>query len=275
MQPAEISPIRLRAPFYSCKRFIARAICHPLIGRIISVVFRDRIPSRGAVIHTSDSAVVPAVKAALFWGIYESAEVKFVRDYLRKDLDVVELGSSLGVVTSQILQDLEPHCRVVCVEANPRLLQTLQKNIEQNGKGRQATVVHGAIADGAVSGDSVSLSMGEDNTVSRIGGSADSSQESISVPAFTLATILAEQQIEGEFALISDIEGAEAGFIAGGDNSLARCRQLIIELHETERQGQVLTVDRLRAVLEGVHGFRLRASRGPVCVFEKLGVPAT
>src|ERR1700730_12780210 len=101
MEQAEVStPIRLRAPLFSVKRVIARIICHPLIGRIISLVFRDRIPSRGSLIHTKDKAVVPSVKAALFWGLYESAEVRFVKEFLRSDLDVIELGSSLGVVTS-------------------------------------------------------------------------------------------------------------------------------------------------------------------------------
>jgi len=62
MEQAEVStPIRLRAPLFSVKRVIARIICHPLIGRIISLVFRDRIPSRGSLIHTKDKAVVPVM----------------------------------------------------------------------------------------------------------------------------------------------------------------------------------------------------------------------
>lgn len=269
MQQVQIeAPIRLRAPFYSVKQFIARAICHPLIGRVISIVFRDRIPSYGSVIHTRDRAVVPAVKAALFWGIYESAEVRFVNEYLRKDLDVVELGSSLGVVTSQILLKLEPERRVVCVEANPHLLETLRKNIAANGKGRQASVVHGAITEVSSSGQSVSLATGRDNTVSLISGSA-ASDDTLLVPAFALSAILKKERIEGDFALVSDIEGAEASFIEGDDGVLARCRQLIIELHETHWHGTDVTVERFRSLLEQRHGFRLRASHGPVCVFEK------
>jgi FkbM family methyltransferase len=258
----------LRAPFYSVKRFIARAICNPVIGRLISNIFRDLIPSHGSVIHTHNQAILPTVKAALFWGLYESAEVRFVREYLRKDLDVVELGSSLGVVTSQILQKLEPGRRVVCVEASPHLLETLRKNIAENGKGREASVVHGAIAEMPKSGKSVSLSIGEDNTVSRVSDSGGSN-DGVLVPAFTLSDILQQEYIEGDFALVSDIEGAEAGFIESDGDALGRCLQLIIELHETHWHGEVVTVDRLRSVLERLHGFRLRANHGPVCVFEK------
>lgn len=269
MEPAQVYvPIRLRAPFYSVKRFIARAICNPVIGRLISNLFQDLIPSHGSVIHTRNQAILPNVKAALFWGLYESAEVRFVRDYLRKDLDVVELGSSLGVVTSQILLKLEPDRRVVCVEANPHLLETLRKNIAENGRGRETSVVHGAIADVPKSGKSVNLSLGENNTVSRVSDGAGSN-DTVLVPGFTLSSILQKEGIEGDFALVSDIEGGEAGFIESDCDALGSCRQLIIELHETHWHGEVVTVDRLRFVLEQVHGFRLRTNRGPVCVFEK------
>lgn len=269
MQPTRVSePLRLQAPFYTVKRLISRAICHPLVGRLISSVFRDHIPSGGTIIHTGDHSVVPKVKAELFWGIYESAEVRFVRDYLRTDLDVVELGSSLGVVTSQILRRLDSNRRLVCVEANPNLLETLRSNIEENGKGRNVTIIHGAVAEVSLQHETVSLLLGEDNTVSHVSGGA-SSPRAITVPGFELSTILKSAGIDGDFALVSDIEGAEASFIVGDTSAFERCRQMIIELHETEWRGKSFTVDELRSAVEHRHGFHLIASRGPVCVFEK------
>lgn len=268
MQSAEIPPpIRLRAPFYSVKQFVARAICHPLVGRLISTLYRDHIPSRGSIIHTGDRSVVPAVKAALFWGIYERAEVRFVKEFLRTDLTVVELGSSLGVVTSQILQKLDPHCRVVCVEANPRLLETLRRNIEENGKGRSVSVVHGAITDAAASDGTIGISLGSDNTGAKV--SSEAGPATIFAPAFTLSSILQKEEVEGEYVLVSDIEGAEAGFIEGEDEGFGLCQQLIVELHDTDWGGETFTVDRFRSTLEQKHGFTMRASYGPVCVFEK------
>jgi FkbM family methyltransferase len=269
MRQAELpTPIRVQAPFYAVKRFIARGLCHPLIGRSISMMFGDRIPSNGCVINTSSKAIVPSVKAALFWGFYESAEVRLVKAYLRKDLDVIELGSSLGVISCHILRKLEPACRLVCVEANPDLLLPLQENINQNCKGKRATVVHGAITSGSDGMALVNLTLAEDNTASHI-ALDDSLKEAVRVPALTLSNVLRDKRIEGDFALVSDIEGAEVNFIENDEGALRKCQQMIIELHESRWNGSVLTVNELRHALEQLHGFRLGSHYGPVCVFER------
>lgn len=46
-------------------------------------------------------------KAQLFSGIYESAEYRFVRDFISPMLPVIELGSSLGAIASVIARQLE------------------------------------------------------------------------------------------------------------------------------------------------------------------------
>jgi FkbM family methyltransferase len=266
MQVESISPIRLRAPLFSLKQAVARVLCNPLIGRFLSVVFRDRIPSSGIRVLTSNKAIIPSIKASLFWGIYESAEIRFVKKYLRSDLDAVELGSSIGAVTAQILQVLDRGRRLVCVEANPYLTDALRQNVEQNNDGKEVRIIHGAIADEAEVGSCINLFLGADNTVSQ---TTKETVASVSVPAFSLTGILQAGRMETDFTLISDIEGAEINFILNDVSALRNCRQLIIELHETELNSTVFTVDRLRTLLENSHGFRLRSNHGPVCVFEK------
>ena len=265
-------PIRLQARFYGIKRLIASIMCHPLVGKVISAVLRDRIPSSGCVINTDSEAVAPSIKAALFWGIYESAEVRFVKEYLRGDLDVVELGSSLGVVSCQILRKLEPGSRLVCVEANPHLLGMLRENLKQLSDGHDVTVVHGAVANASNDTSSVHLVLGADSTSSRV-VTDDELEEVLSVPALTLSGILRDNHIDRNFSLVSDIEGAETSFIESDDTALRRCEQLLIELHETSLDGKTVSVDRLRRRLEETHGFMMRASHGPVCFFEKVPCP--
>lgn len=267
MQADTITSIRLRAPLFSIKRFVARVLCHPQVGRIIALIFRDRIPSRGVVIDTGSSSVEPWVKASLLWGIYESAEVRFVKKHLRGDLDVIELGSSLGVVTSQISLKLHPQKRIVCVEANPALLETLQKNVSRNCSGRNVTIVHGAISDAESESGFINLAIGEDTTASRV--TEQVSKNSVRVPALTLKKVLESQSITGDFVLVSDVEGAEVNFIGNENDALRHCQQMIIELHETDWKGTLLTVEQLRSRLERLHGFQLVESYGPVCVFAR------
>lgn len=269
-QPA-LAPIRLQARFFRLKRLIAGIMCHPLVGKVISAILRNRIPSDGCVINTDSDAIAPSLKAALFWGIYESAEVRFVKEYLRSDLDVVELGSSLGVVSCQILRKLKPGARLVCVEANPHLLGTLQENLKQLSSGHDVSVVHGAVTNPS-NGLSVQIVLGADSTASHV-IEDNGVQEGVPVPALTLSNILRDNQIAGSFSLVSDIEGAEVCFIENDSVALRQCEQVLIELHETSWAGHTVSVDRLRRRLEEVHGFMMRASHGPVCFFERVSRP--
>jgi FkbM family methyltransferase len=234
---------------------------------LISAAFRDQVPSRGVRIDTSSPSVLPSIKAALFWGIYESAEARFVTRYLRRDLDILELGSSLGVISAQIARRIGPSGKLICVEANPHLISVIEKNVRQNCALTRGRVVHGALPyDGGAQQSHVAFAINADNTTSRLAG-GDAGMEVVQVPALTVEGLLKEHGI-GEYALVSDVEGAEIGFIEN-DGELSLCRQLIIELHETNWRGRHYTVEKMRETLERRHEFRVRAQHGPVFVFEK------
>ena len=108
-------------------------------------MLHDRITSAGCDVDTSHAAISPSIKASLFWGLYESAEIRLVQRYLRPDLDVVELGSSLGVVACHIRRILSPDRRLVCVEADSSLLPILTSTLQRNACAGNLTIVAGAI----------------------------------------------------------------------------------------------------------------------------------
>lgn len=109
------------------KKQVARVLCSPAIGNLLSKFLSDETPSRGLRVMTAEPIVMPATKASLFWGLYESAEVRFVKEHLRPDLDVIEAGSSIGVVSSHVAKRLRPGRKLICVEADHRLLGTLKR----------------------------------------------------------------------------------------------------------------------------------------------------
>jgi hypothetical protein len=108
------------------------------------------------------------------------------------------------------------------------------------------------------------LELGVDSTVSRVRG-AHVDRRATSVPATTLGSVLREQSI-GPFVLISDIEGAEAGIIFDDRESLADCRQIIVELHRTTYKGTLYEPDDLAAAIEA-RGFQLIGKDGGVWSF--------
>lgn len=249
------------------KKAAAKLLCSPTVGRAIALLFRDRIWSRGCVIDTRHPFVTPAIKASLLWGLYESTEVRFVRRYLRSDLDVVELGSSIGVIASQIASRLDRSRLLVCVEANPWLLDQIRVNVDRNAPGARVAIVHGALDYSCDERPWVEIALGERNIDSRV-RRPEPGESFAKAPTLTLGRILADQGIR-EYALVCDIEGAEAGIVERDAAALELCRQLIIELHQTTREGRLVTPDAMRTAFEVDHGFRLRDRHGAVFVFEK------
>ena len=114
------------------KRLLANVIQSGLIGDAISWFYGDVIPFHGIPIDVSQSGIPAANKAALWWGMYESAEHRFIKAFLLPNLPVIELGSSIGAISSAIAGQLDHGQRLICVEANPFLIPQLRKNLDRN-----------------------------------------------------------------------------------------------------------------------------------------------
>ena len=253
--------------FAQGKALAARVLCHPFVGTLLGQVYGNLIPSRGASIDTS-GAIAPAVKAYLFWGVYESAEIRFVERYLRRDLDVVELGSSLGVVACHIAKRLDRARRLVCVEANGLLLGRIRENLDRNAPRASVTIMHGAVDYSVNPGTEIQLVLGETNLTSVTVANSSGTKPSGQAPSTTLGTILQQESIE-DYTLVSDIEGAEAAMLVHDGEALSRCRQVIVELHQARLDNRTYTVQDLVETIVQRLGFTLRSSHGPVYVFEK------
>lgn len=242
---------------FRAKRFVELALSHPGLGNLLGRVLGERIRMRGCTIDTS-GAVPGAAKAALFFGLYEKSEIRFVERYLRPDLDTVELGASLGVVSSHIARRLDPGHRLVSVEANPTYLQRARENVARNAPGVRAELVHGAVDYSAPGRSHVAFEVAQGNLASHLATGAGG--RVVEVPRVTLADLLSRNEI-GEYNLVCDVEGAEAGVLARDGAALGRCRRIIIELHQTRFDGREIGVEELRAAIERL-GFTQRARSG-------------
>jgi FkbM family methyltransferase len=243
---------------------MVRVLTASPLGWVIGVLWRNRIPCRGVRVNTS-VGVTNHIKAELFWGIYESSEIRFVQHYLNPHIDVVELGASLGVVSSHIARR-NRGSRFVVVEANPALSEVIASNLATNAPAREVNIVNAAIDYAPGSGHMTRFALGISNLDSRIiqGNSAVHTM----VPSLTLSDLLAKYGIK-EYVLVCDIEGAEAGILEYDSESLAGCQQIIAELHDTSKEGYQMRVSDLVERLVDL-GYSLRARKGPVCVFERV-----
>lgn len=243
------------------KRVVGRAMCHPVVGRALSEVYRARIPSRGFVFDTSGSDVPEFVVPRLYWGFYERAEIDFVRELLDPSLDVIELGGCIGVVATHVASLLEPSSRLVSVEANPGLISTIRRNLDRNVPGHRAEVVNAAIDHSGR--QTVGFHVAADAVSSHV---AD--EGGIEVEALTLAALIERFDI-GRYTLIADIEGAEAELVLEDRGVLAGCDMFITELHPERYAERGCSVSELTERLDAVHGLRQIRRRGDVGCFAR------
>ena len=234
------------------KRLLASAITNPLIGEAIAMAYRNRIPSHGLTINTQ--GIIPRNVAMLYWGLYEKAEIQFIKRYLRSDLDVIELGASIGIVSAHICRKLQGR-RLICVEPNRSLLETIHANITTNAPGAQFTIVPKAL----YYGDNCRFVFDSDNTTSRTGEGVGA----VAVETITLSEVINTYRIK-EYTLVSDCEGSEAEFLVKDSHALRNCKHIIIELHDTPDY----SVEEMNRLIKSL-GFNLVASHGAVSVFNK------
>lgn len=234
---------------------IAGFLCSRPVGIALARIFADRIPSRGFRFDTSHPSLRPEVKARIFWGLYERSELRFIQKYMRPDLDVVELGSGLGVTSCHVRKRIDPSRRLICIEADPQRTDSLWRNLQINGLTGGVLILTRAVGYRGQREDpsQVSAIEGEGEVMAR------------PVTSMSLSAVLSEYGIE-EYGMVCDIEGAEAGIIAEDREALHQCRQLIIELHESCIGEEVVSVEAHLSRLVDDNGFRPIDRHGAVCV---------
>jgi FkbM family methyltransferase len=236
----------------------ARILASDGAGRLIGPLSGYRVRHHGLWFDVRDSDFSPQVRAQMFWGTYESAETRMIRDLMRGSTAVVELGSSLGITSAHIAALMIQGGHLVCVEANPALLPGLRDRLARYTTSLQVDFVHAAVT---VHCGDVALALSARTVGSRLAGPRPGGR-SVAVPALTLREILRRTGVS-EFDLISDIEGAESAFLLEDPGVLRGCRRAVIELHDTAVSGRAVEVSDLAAAAIAA-GLRIVRRHGPV-----------
>jgi len=249
------------------KKLVFRILCNPFTGKIISKVFNYNIPNIKCGFKrykTPKNYCNDTVRSMLFWGFYESAEIRLIQNYLPKNIPVIELGSSLGIVSSTTISCLDLNTPYTCIEANPFLKDYINYNISKhNPQKNNFSVINAAIS--YKTNGFIEINVSSNNTESSIVRSADySNLKTTKVKAITLGEI-----INTEYTLICDIEGAEIDMLLNDISALTKCKHLFIELHKTNYEGQIFEVTDLRKIITSTLGFNLVKADGNVFYYKK------
>lgn len=200
-----------------CKRNFLLALHHIFRG--------DRFRANGVVVNVPAS-VDSEIRYGLLRGRpYEQAEAKLIREALRKDTHVLELGGSIGVISAVIRSVIGPRATHVIVEADKNLAQVCAHNAFHGADRGCAIVKHGAVDYSGAR--HVFFDSGHNAHTGHVDHSA---LDGTAVPTITASAAAADLP-EGPFALVCDIEGAEYPMIEHDADLLGRVSVVIMELH--------------------------------------------
>lgn len=246
------------------KQAIIWTACADWVGRMIALVFRNRIPHRGTTLLTHSPRIAAVTKAMLFFEVYERSEIEQAQAFLVPGYDVIECGASIGANTLQIAKRATG--KMVAVEADPDIAAVLRANLVENlGPAHNCVVVNAAIACSDAS--SVKFSVGGDSLRGHVDSRLkDAGSPAVEVPAISLETLVEQHDI-GRFILVLDIEGAEAGVFLHSREVLRKCYRIIGELDGGVSDNVWYSVEDLSRLLSAF-GFRRIYRHGNRMVFE-------
>jgi FkbM family methyltransferase len=251
------------------RALIARALVSPPLVLALDPMTRRRVRHRGVTIRTDHEAFAPYTRAELFWGLYERTEISFIRRFLQGSAAVIELGGGLGVASAHIASQMRAGGALICVEANPQVLEITGRNLEAQARRANvnAELVHAALAEQP--GEATFVV--ETNLFASHVGSTLASGGAGAITTVRTVTLQAIRDEHGldAFDLVCDIEGAEAQFITGSDPGLEGCRRLIIELHPCSHGGTSYSVDDLVRILRERWGFEMLAMKDDVAALQR------
>ena len=193
----------------------------PVLGFIFDLM-GARFRVNGCTIKVPKHLTTRTYRGCFMIDDYEAGERALVREFVRPDDSVLELGSCIGAVscvTNRLLADKSRH---VVVEANPKLIPCITENRDINQCG--FTILNMA----ASTEKSVTFYLHDEFIV---GGTAQRpSSQPVTLEGITLDELDA---LYGPFSvLIMDIEGAETEIIPPSLEFLKKCRLVIWETHD-------------------------------------------
>jgi FkbM family methyltransferase len=235
-------------------------LCTP-VSYLIRCLSKSEIIFFGIIrIETRSSAITNRIFAALYFNLYERAEALFISKHLSNETDVIELGSSIGVISSLIGKVKGHSKKMVCIEANPIIIPICVNNLELNQIGNAYVRNYGI----GLKGSQLFFHEGISNIHGYL-SERDSSNFPVEVKS--LSDIIEEFEIIS-YTLVCDIEGAEVDILLNDPSSLKRCNCVIIELHEVMREGYLFRIDEIKQMIISC-GFRLVDYKGDNYVFKR------
>lgn len=206
------------------------------MGNRVSSVFvgNDRVLLRTAsglkmYVDSRDVSLAPHL---ILDGVWEEGTEAALRQLLKPDMDVVEVGANVGYFTLTMARVVGPQGSVTAFEPDPVLARIARDNAEINGYQDRVTVRESAVADaeGEVRFFATQRHRGNGSILEGFEQLPDNPEDrrvEIVVPAVTLDAAFSDKPPD---AIKIDAEGAESAVLRGASRVLESSRLKILVL---------------------------------------------
>jgi FkbM family methyltransferase len=202
-------------------------------------------------------------RRAIQKGLYEWPERLLVSKFLPKDLTVLELGGSYGIVSNIIRRHIDIDVRQIVVEANSDLIPICAHNVSLAGVTENTYLLSAAL--GYSESGFLQFDLGSGHHSSRLVCPNKFSSEAREVPVITMSSLV-DKYTEGAcFSLVCDIEGAELEMLRRDGDALKKCKCLILETHPSVFSEMGSSIEEAEALISAA-GLKIVAREQDVLV---------
>jgi len=191
----------------------------------------------------------PVVQRSIANGRYEAGAIKNIDRYLRPDLDVIELGGGIGIISCYVNDFLSSDSAQVVLEPDPRVVEELKRNSTEN----QADI---EIIETAYSPDGNSVSLTLDGPFWESSTIEDGARN-VTVSGINIEEIIDRFDIS-DFILITNTEGAEYPLVHNEIEILKKqCEIMMVGFHNVDGYSMDEAISEIER-----NGFESVGSRG-------------
>jgi len=205
--------------------FIYTTILKPKLFRVITNFFlsflikeKTEIPEGFVALNKKDHAI----SGAMTLGVYEKNESRFLREKIKEEMIVIDIGANVGYYTVIFAKLVGLYGRVISFEPEPENFYFLKKTIELN-KFNNIELYDFAISNKIGKGK---LFLCENNKGDHRIYNPDNTRKSIDISITTLDSFLEEKKINNVDLIKMDIQGAEGLALNGMKNTLTQNKKI-------------------------------------------------
>ena len=189
---------------------------------IIIKIIPEKIKTNTSIIYLNPND--PVISGALFFGVYEKSETKFLKDICLEGKKVIDIGANVGYYSALTSDAVGPEGIVLAIEPDPESFKYLLKTI-QASKFKNIRPFLKAASD---HNDILPLFISKDNRGDNRLYQTNQKRDYINVKTIRLDDLIIENEIDQIDLIKIDVQGYEPKVIRGMQKIITSSKKIIL-----------------------------------------------